>query len=193
MYNKIREMIVFRPEAHDNLIQALPRFQQNVPEVPRIIGFRYPAPGSAGLKNEEHVSIPIRENSDQVYDTKLYSRDSRNLKYNESMLINTKEQVMFTPDGKYGDRTYGQEGKFKNPAVTKYDPSGLRATMNTTWAAMDASLAVNAKPNHLVRESWRNDKESPEAEAERKGLPQPVGRWYGSNLNRSKNYTEVRW
>ena len=191
MYNKIREMIVFRPEDHTNLIQALPRFKQNVPQVPRIKGYRYPAPGSAGLTMD--IAIPLRDHEDQVYDTKLYARDSRNLAYEDQMHINTKEPVLLEPNGQYGDRTYGQEGKFKNPAVTKYDPSGLRATMNTTWAEMDKSLAENAAPNHLPRSCWENEAESLEAEAERKGLPQLMGRYYGTTLQGTQNYTEIRW
>jgi hypothetical protein len=47
----------------------------NPTKVERIQGFRYPAPGSRG-----NPQIPLRESSDDIYNTQFYTRDSRNIK-----------------------------------------------------------------------------------------------------------------
>lgn len=189
VYQRIKELIVFRPEDNTNLIQALPRFQQNT-TVPRIKGYRYPAPGSQDVAE---VAVPLRVNADQVYDSKLFPRDPRNLELNTEIRINATKPVTLEPKGQYGDRTYGQEGKFKNPAVTKYDPSGLRATMNATWGAMDAALAVNAVADHLPRPEWFKHQAAIEAECERKGIPYVEGRRYDAMFEKTRNYNQVRW
>jgi len=189
VYQRLKELVVFRPEDHTNLISALPRFQQNV-AVPRIKGYRYPAPGSQDVAD---AAVPLRVHEDQVYDSKLYSRDPRNLKLDNQTVLNATTPVTLEPEGQYGDRNYGQEGKFKNPAVTKYDPSGLRATMNATWGAMDKSLAANAAPDHLVLPEWYHHQAEIDAECERKGIPALEGRPYHLMFAKTKNYNEVRW
>jgi hypothetical protein len=189
IYLRLKEMVVFRPEDPQNLIQVLPRFQQNV-DVARIKGYRYPAPGS---QDAAAAAVPVREHPDQTYDNKLYARDSRNMALDQVTTINATKPVTLEPRGQYGDRTYGQEGKYKNPAVTKYDPTGLRATMNATWGAMDASLAEHAAPNHLVLPEWYKDQAAIEKECERKGIPYVEGRPYHATLTRSRNYNQVRW
>ena len=45
------------------------------------------------------------------------------------------------------------DGTFTNPAVARYDKSGLRSTMTANTVAMEAELTKN-RENHLPRPSW---------------------------------------
>ena len=67
-------MVVFRPNDPNNLLQVTPQFHVQAPEVPRIKGQRFPAPGSQPL-----ASIPSRPDSDLLYNNSNYPRDPRNL------------------------------------------------------------------------------------------------------------------
>jgi hypothetical protein len=189
MYNSLREMIVFRPEHYTNLIQVLPQKKQGLDDVvPHIKGFRYPAPGST-----HKVSVPVRDDLDKVYDIRAYPRNSSNMAFDTETVINATTPAVSRPNGQYGDRTYGSTGIYAKPAVTQYDPSGLRASMNATWEEMDKALEVEAKADHLPMAEWENELESIDAECERKGIPYVAGRHYTHNLSRPKNYTEVKW
>ncbi len=70
----MRSVFLFRPSDPNNLLQITPQFHAQAPEVARIKGHRFPAPGSQPL-----ASIPIRENSDLLYNNALYPRDPRNI------------------------------------------------------------------------------------------------------------------
>ncbi len=188
VYNRIREMAVFRPENPQDLIQVLPQKDQRVPHVPHIQGFRFPAPGSVHT-----ASVPARDNSDRIYDTRLYPRNPYNLEKDEETMINATKPVLHNPKGDYGDRTYGSTGMFGKPAVLEYDPSGLRSSMNATWKEMDIALAKEAKGDHLPHAEWENDIDSIHADCERKNIPYVSGRYYAANYERSRNYTDVRW
>ncbi|CAN0147169.1 unnamed protein product [Scytosiphon promiscuus] len=63
----------------------------------------------------------------------------------------------------------------KNPAVMRYDPSGLRTTMSTSNKAWEESLQ-EYMPNHNVKPWWWHSGVDHVAEAQAKGLPPPAGR-----------------
>ncbi|CAN0038491.1 unnamed protein product [Sphacelaria rigidula] len=65
----------------------------------------------------------------------------------------------------------------KNPAVLRYDPSGLRSAMSATNEARDASIQ-RFMPDHNVRPSWVDDGVDLVQEAKEKGLPPPPGKMY---------------
>jgi len=70
----------------------------------------------------------------------------------------------------------GSKGR-KNPAVERYDPTGTRSAMTTTWKAMHAELAKH-QPDHLPSAWWdKNPKLMQEASehAKKNGLPAPIG------------------
>ena len=153
--------------------------------VPRIKGFRYPAPGSQPLP-----AIPVRENEDGVYNTQHYSRDPSNLPLTDTTTFNSsaKSPVTLAPKVKH----IGSPGTFKNPAVATYDPTGLRATMSATWGALEKAAITNAAPNHLPAPSWLKDVEEISAECDRKGIPQALGkRWKPSIIPVGLN--DVKW
>ena len=86
----------------------------------------------------------------------------------------------------------GSSGRFKNPAVALYDPSGLRSTMSATWEALDLAVLKNADPNHLPAPAWYTNQESVDEFCEKKGIPYTLGRRF-KPAQQSDNYNEVRW
>lgn len=69
---------------------------------------------------------------------------------------------------------------FKNVAVARYDPSGLRSAMTATWKELDAALAVSATPDHLPRAVWEKDYDKLLEEWEKKGIPPRLGKRYAA-------------
>mmetsp|Transcript_35272 Transcript_35272/g.35931 ORF Transcript_35272/g.35931 Transcript_35272/m.35931 type:complete len:197 (+) Transcript_35272:48-638(+) len=179
--DRIRRVILYKPDDPYNLWQ-MPPAQVPDDEVERIKGFRYPAPGS-----RVGARVPIRENEEQVYDIKHYSRDSRNLQKTDELYINASSKPTLTAPLV---PRIGSPGS-KNPAVESYDPSGLRTTMTANWASLDKALAENAAPNHLVTPEWEKDIEKIWAECDRKGIPRVVGRRMYNSAPAS--YNEIRW
>jgi len=176
-------MVLFRAEDPNGLIQVLPQREANVSGVERIKGYRYPAPGS-----RTGARVPIRESEEDVYDIKHYSRDPRNVKPDEETFINSAAKPsLFSPKV----AQIGSPGN-KNPAVLRYDPSGLRSSMSANWAALDKSLAARAVPNHLPSPVWFKELKDIEAECEKKGIPYVAGKRYDVG-KMSRNYNEVRW
>eukprot|EP00904_Undaria_pinnatifida_P001064 jgi/Undpi1/10959/HiC_scaffold_30.g13260.m1 len=62
-----------------------------------------------------------------------------------------------------------------NPAVLKYDPTGLRSTMSATEKARQESVQ-KYMPTHNVKPFWWHTGVDHVAEAQAKGLPPPPGR-----------------
>jgi len=63
------------------LMQQVPQ-REKISSVERIKGYRYPAPGSI-----TGARVPNREREDDIYDTKHFSRDPRNLQKDVSNSI----------------------------------------------------------------------------------------------------------
>jgi len=189
IFNALREAVVFRPEHYTNLVQVLPQMVTGLEDVvPHIKGHRYPAPGSVHA-----VSVPVRMDTDAVYNVLAYPRNSNNMAKNEQTLINATTPALHSPNGTYGDRTYGSTGVYAKPAVTQYDPSGLRSAMNATWGEMDKALDEQGRPDHLHKAEWEGHMDEIHAECERKGIPYVEGRKYSAKYVKSRNYTQVRW
>ncbi|CAM9802296.1 unnamed protein product, partial [Choristocarpus tenellus] len=72
----------------------------------------------------------------------------------------------------------------KNPAVLKYDPTGLRSTMSASTEEMEKSIQARMQlgcagkymPNHLIRPAWEGEEADIMKEMELKGLPPVPGR-----------------
>jgi len=182
LFRRLKEFLQFRPEDPGGLLQVLPQREANVSGVERIKGYRYPAPGS-----RTGARVPVRDSAEEVYDIKHYSRDPRNVKPDEETFINSAAKpVLLAPSVP----KIGSPGN-KNPAVLRYDPSGLRSSMSANWAALDASLEKHAKPNHLPAPAWFKDLKAIEEECEKKGIPYVPGRRFVGKS--SVNYNAVRW
>ena len=109
----------------------------------------------------------------------------------ETMIAGTKP-VLSNPPSEFGDRN-GADGRFANPAVAKYDPSGLRASMSATWPAMDKALDETGKGKHMPMANYEEIQTALDEESEKKGIPYTTGRLYKPSSTRPKNYTDVRW
>ena len=66
----------------------------------------------------------------------------------------------------------------KNPAVARYDPTGLRSTMTASWKELDAAVLKNALPDHFPTPVWVPQLEKLNEECERKGIPYRLGKRY---------------
>ena len=58
---------------------------------------------------------------------------------------------------------------------SSYDPTGLRSTMQTNWAAMNASVEAHL-PTQLCTYEWEAEQEEMLAKWEEQGLPVMPGR-----------------
>jgi hypothetical protein len=107
-------------------------------------------------------------------------------------MIAATKPVLSNPASQFGDRT-GSPGNFGNPAVKRYDETGLRSSMSSTWEEMDKAHAELATPNHLSSTNWEEKQAALDAESERKGIPYVTGTSYRGFNRRPKNYNDVRW
>merc|ERR1719181_2157907 len=67
---QLKEYFLFRPNDPHDLHQT-PNANVKMPSVPRIQGYRYPAPGSTA-----HARIPVEEDEDKKFDIKYFSRNT---------------------------------------------------------------------------------------------------------------------
>ena len=126
----------------------------------------------------EAPQIPNVPSTDRIYDNNHYKRDTvRNpeppavfiVESNAPICIEAPPQVL---------ETGGSPGN-NNPAVLRYDPSGLRSTMSATQSALDESLQAHA-PDHQPTPLWAKDADKIIEDLESKGLPMTAGnpiRW----------------
>jgi len=175
---KFRQLMLFKPDDIHNLHQN-PDPLMKMPGVPRIQGYRYPAPGSRPV-----ARIPAHPSADHVFDTKYYSRDTkRNLPSGNLTILPPKlalEQglpeifdasVLQVPGGE--TMSQGSPGN-KNPAVLKYDKTGLRSAMSATHEELQKALAAEL-PDHLPYYPWEKDLAKHEAIWAAKGIPPQAG------------------
>jgi hypothetical protein len=67
--------LFFKPDDPFNLYQVPAQRSVEGVGVERIKGMRYPSPGS-----QPSPSVPLRDNSDDIYDINYYAKDPRNIK-----------------------------------------------------------------------------------------------------------------
>lgn len=122
----------------------------------------------------EAPQIPNVSSTDRIYDNNHYKRDTvRNpeppvvfmVESNAPICIEAPPQVL---------ETGGSPGN-NNPAVLRYDPSGLRSTMSATQSALEESLKEHA-PDHQPTPLWAKDADKIIEDLESKGLPMTAGK-----------------
>lgn len=135
-------------------------------DVPRIAGYRNPAPGS-----RPPPQIPRVKSVDEVYDIKYFSRDTRRAPRQGSIVIANKHlaPTPMLPEAEE-DAPTGSTGKFGNPAVKTYDPTGLRSSMTATHDAYEAAILA-AQPTQLVTYAWEVDQLAILDDCKAKGIP----------------------
>lgn len=178
----MRRVLVYRPDDPNNLLQQWPQKDYNA-GIERIQGYRYPAPGS---RPEAHIPT---KSDDEFFDTKKYSHDPRNVKTTDHTYINMKEPFLIDENAL---ERKGSQNRKENPAVMSYDPTGLRATVTATWAALDAAIEKNAVPDHLPHPEWEKDAEKIANECIRKGIPIRIGRRPRLTAS-SGDYNKIKW
>ena len=95
--------------------------------------------------------IPAASTPSRNYAIQYYPRDvRRNTDVNKTLHIEEsfdEQGKKFLEAPKLAGVDPGSVGQ-KNPDVQRYDTSGLRTTMTTSWNSMNAELARH-RPNHL--------------------------------------------
>ena len=116
--------------------------------------------------------MPQSEDPTRLYDTKYFSRDTRRAQlYNEINVI-THPSLGVSGDGER-QPLIGSPGTFGNPAVAKYDESGLRSAMTSTHEAMNQSIA-KYMPTQLPVAEWQKDSEDIVAKYTKDGTPEEL-------------------
>jgi hypothetical protein len=149
--------------------------------------YRTPAPGSQG-----DVKIPRLELDEDPYDSGYFKRDTRR-RYLYSELKNPEIERLkielladtLSPEQVQEALAALEAGPASSPGnkgvfatgPTKFDPTGLRATMSVTWKATQASLDAHM-PDHLPYPTWHNDQEALVEWYQSRNLPVPIGSYY---------------
>eukprot|EP00634_Sargassococcus_sp_CCMP2135_P004058 CAMPEP_0198648208 /NCGR_PEP_ID=MMETSP1467-20131203/3314_1 /TAXON_ID=1462469 /ORGANISM="unid. sp., Strain CCMP2135" /LENGTH=204 /DNA_ID=CAMNT_0044383909 /DNA_START=81 /DNA_END=695 /DNA_ORIENTATION=- len=168
------EGLQFRPQKPSDM-EPSPLVRQKLKGVDRIQGYRYPAPGS-----RPPARIPRVDNTDDVFDIKFLGKDTRRAPRNHIIFTNKKcldseEIKAITTKAESVKLDWGSSGKFGNPAVKEYDPTGLRSSMTATHEALAKSLEEH-KPTQLVHYEWWDEQDAIIADAKAKGIPPPPGK-----------------
>ena len=180
-----------------------------VPEGPqkveRIKGYRYPAPGS-----REAARVPRVENTDEVFDTKYYSRDTRRARRDRAVILARKYLAPTElkaieaakappPELKEGEEapqpmSIGSSGNFGKLnfeiAVSRYSPDGLRSAMSATHPALEAAIKEQ-DADQLITYAWEPDADEILADLKAKGLPPTPGAAYKWTLPASAR--QAQW
>ena len=161
--DKIKNFFVFFPKGKNYEVFAT---KEGVTE--RAKGYRYPSPGERG----KDVNVP--DSLEDPYNIQYYTRDTaRNP--DPTIFAPTPENIKALDLGNKPITKDGSKGN-KNPAVLRYDPTGTRSAMTTTWEAMDNELAKHA-PDHLPTAWWAKEQIEDYAEYSLpRGLPPRAGR-----------------
>jgi len=92
----------------------------------------------------EQPRIPAAHGSRLKYSVGYYSRDTRRLAHEAMYEFDAKTAATAAAPKR---PELGSQGA-KNPDVARYDPTGLRTAMTTSWAALHKEVAKSL-PNHL--------------------------------------------
>jgi hypothetical protein len=184
-YQKLRKTVLWTTEDIHNL-EGIPNPSTKIPitkDGKVTVQFRYPSPG-----NRKPVQIPSADDMDtDPYFVAHYVRDTRRrgvdpasphpelesaraalLPSDNPNVEELKAKLAAGPGSSPGNKGVFATGK------TDYDPTGLRATMSTSWAATNASLD-KYEPNHLPKPIWADRQQEIIAKWEARGLPVPPG------------------
>lgn len=168
LWQRVREFMLFQPDYKGYETYANKSRSGQ--------GYRYPSPGSQG----KDAFVPTAESTDDLYNIQFYTKDTQN-NYVDPVLVTDVEGNLRVPASEQAEATVGGSPGNKNPAVLRYDPTGTRSAMTTTWDAMNAQLE-EALPDHLPTPWWARKGVDLVAEAKTKGIPVAPGKplkWRG--------------
>jgi hypothetical protein len=200
-FQKLRKLVLWTTDDIHNL-EGIPNPSTKVPitkDGKVTVQFRYPSPG-----NRKPVQIPTAdENDNDPYFVAHYVRDTTRrgtdpafpnpelesarialLPPDHPMVEELKAKLAAGPGSSPGNKGMFATGK------TDYDPTGLRATMSTNWAAANESLD-KFEPDHLPKPIWADRQEEILAKWEARGLPAPPGEFMFGTVPRRRRI--ARW
>lgn len=183
-YEKLRSMLVFRPDDIHNLEQ-IPKPNTKVSlteDGSQTAMFRYPSPGSQ--KGGRQPTLDVGEDP---YNIAYYPRDTKR-RYDDPAFPNQDSEEMklaLLPDDDEAVKeakerfeegpqsSPGNQGRFAT-GPSDFDPSGLRASMSTSHEAVQKSLDANM-PDHLPMPDWWDRQDEIVEWYEKNNLPVPLG------------------
>jgi len=161
-FDKLRRMIVYKPD-DENFFEQQPtpdRTYAISQDGTKTAQYRTPSPGSQSKEVRQPVEDPGTTTEDP-YNVSYYSRDTKrryadpafpNPELEEMKLAllpqddpNVKEALEKFNEGAMSSP--GNNGRFAT-GQSDFDPTGLRATMSSNHASLNASLDAN-EPNHV--------------------------------------------
>ena len=127
--------------------------------------------------------MPRVENTDEVFETNYFVRDTRRAKRDRAVILAKKYlepselkaiQAADAPlaEGEEAEEiNLGSKGKMGQwLPVSRYSPDGLRSAMTATHEALDASLKTH-EADQLTHYAWEADADAILADTQAKGLP----------------------
>lgn len=170
-FKRLREIVLYRPDNYMGFEQV-PRPDTKLPiakdDPSRVHQFRQPSPGSqaAARMAESDASMGNAAHADDPYDVSYYKRDTGRrytvehgagprdlerirlelLPQDDPRVKEAKEEFEKGPGSSPGNK-----GRFAL-AQTHYDPTGLRASMSTSFKATEDNLDANM-PDHVSSSS----------------------------------------
>lgn len=190
-YQKIRSTLLFMPDDIYDLQQS-PKPDQEIHisrTDPSITAkFRYPSPGSQKLPVQ-----PEWEEGEDPFDSGYFKKDTRRRYLNSELgdpnLEKAKLALMDPDDPDVKEEmeklaagpasSPGNKGVFAT-GPSNFDPTGLRATMSTSWESLEKSLDAHM-PDHLPKPIWMGQEESIVKWYQDRDLPVPIGGYYAPN------------
>jgi len=191
-YEKLRRVVLYKPDdIHSFEQMPRPNTKLGISEKDRNLThqFRYPSPGSQPPVEQPTTDASFGNAGDDPYNVSYYKRDTgrrytsepgdglhRDLEKIRLELLpqddpRVKEAVEEFDKGP--GSSPGNKGQFAL-AKSNYDPTGLRATMSTNWAATQESLDSNM-PDHLPTPVWMSKQEEIVSWYEERDLPVAIG------------------
>ncbi|CAM9358617.1 unnamed protein product [Ectocarpus sp. 8 AP-2014] len=177
IHEKIRNVLEFKPK-DPNRGWQVPPAKAATPGLKAKNEYRTPAPNS-----QPQANVPVSDNPDLQYDIGYFKRDTRRaprqihsyVAPSIRMLADERVKALELISNELGPEDPAPSQGNKNPAVLKYDPTGLRSTMSATNEAWAESVKEHM-PTHNVKPWWWHSDVDHVAEAQAKGLPPPPGR-----------------
>lgn len=202
-YEKLRQLVLYKPD-HYSDFEQMPRpntklgISDKDPEL--MHKFRHPSPGSQPPVQMPETDTSMGNAGEDPYDVSYYKRDTgRRFTSEPGALHRDLEKIKLEllpqddPRVKEAMENFdkgpgsspGNGGKFAL-AKTDYDPTGLRASMSTNFAATQESLDANM-PDHLPTPVWMDKQAEIVAWYEERDLPVAIGgTGYGTVATRGR-------
>jgi len=141
-------------------------------------GYRRNAPGTTSISGgafADQIDVP-HASPERMYDIKYYSRDTRRSRVH-NLRVTMSHPSLGIDASPAPPRLTGSPGTFANPAVARYDESGLRSAMSATHESMNESIS-KYMPTHLPRSAWATEEQAAEllAHAKDNNLPPAPGK-----------------